>query len=685
MADKIQLRRDIADNWTSADPILAQGEVGIETDTQKLKIGDGSTEWTSLLYYRTDASVLADLSDVGDSTPTNKNVLVADGTDWESRALVKADISDFSDDDYDASGTAQGLVDTHESTYDHDDIALNTSSRHNAVTVTDSDEIDFTLTGQDITASIKSGSIDVLKLDSGVQSSLGLADSALQSETDPVFTSWESTTDYLTDSDIGSSVQAYSSKLLSLAGLTPAMNLIRGDGLGSWETVTPANFITDNSIVVAGDDVSDLNNDAGYLTEETDPVFSASQASNITADDITNLGNLSGTNTGDQDLSGYVPYTGATTDVDLNGQNLVNLGNVGVGTDNPSNKLSVNGNADFTDSIGVGTSNITDIYGIDFDAPAFDSIVNIRADGNSEQARLIMAGYDWAELDFVDANASTDNKLFIVRSDNDEFQILPHTDIGGAKSNSNFIMKASDGSVGIGVDRFDALSGQLHVKGNIVTENGNIKIINDNQKLLLGAGEDASIYYDGTDLVIDPKEVGSGVVSVSGDVEVTDDAFAADWDADTAVPTKNAIYDAIRRKGFAAKNSTTSMSATTWTVPTFTTEIDDTDTAWDGTTFTVPTGMGGMWSISGMFTFASFSDGSRYIVGVEVNGGGTPSYTFLLGRGMSGATGLGGVGGNVKWELAAGDTVRMVVYCEDATSGYNADGYQSFSAYKLND
>lgn len=41
------------------------------------------------------ANELSDLSDVNTSTPTNRNVLVADGTDWESRALVEADISDF--------------------------------------------------------------------------------------------------------------------------------------------------------------------------------------------------------------------------------------------------------------------------------------------------------------------------------------------------------------------------------------------------------------------------------------------------------------------------------------------------------------------------------------------------------------------------------------------------------------
>lgn len=52
---------------------------------------------------------------------------------------------------------------------------------HDAVTVLDSSEIDFTLTGQQITASIVAGSIDESKLDTSVNASLDLADSALQS------------------------------------------------------------------------------------------------------------------------------------------------------------------------------------------------------------------------------------------------------------------------------------------------------------------------------------------------------------------------------------------------------------------------------------------------------------------------------------------------------------------------
>jgi len=49
---------------------------------------------------------------------------------------------------------------------------------------------------------------------------------------------------------------------------------------------------------------SEIPDVSGYLSSETDPVYTASQAANIDASDITNLGNLSGTNTGDQDISG---------------------------------------------------------------------------------------------------------------------------------------------------------------------------------------------------------------------------------------------------------------------------------------------------------------------------------------------------------------------------------------------
>ena len=50
MANKIQLRRDTAANWTTANPILTQGEPGVELDTNKWKIGNGTSTWAVLQY-----------------------------------------------------------------------------------------------------------------------------------------------------------------------------------------------------------------------------------------------------------------------------------------------------------------------------------------------------------------------------------------------------------------------------------------------------------------------------------------------------------------------------------------------------------------------------------------------------------------------------------------------------------
>lgn len=51
MASRIQFKRGTAAQWTAANPVLTAGEVGLETDTRYFKFGDGTTAWTSLLYF----------------------------------------------------------------------------------------------------------------------------------------------------------------------------------------------------------------------------------------------------------------------------------------------------------------------------------------------------------------------------------------------------------------------------------------------------------------------------------------------------------------------------------------------------------------------------------------------------------------------------------------------------------
>jgi hypothetical protein len=55
MATRIQIRRDTSTNWTSENPTLAVGELALETDTNKIKCGDGSSAWASLGYIAGDA------------------------------------------------------------------------------------------------------------------------------------------------------------------------------------------------------------------------------------------------------------------------------------------------------------------------------------------------------------------------------------------------------------------------------------------------------------------------------------------------------------------------------------------------------------------------------------------------------------------------------------------------------
>jgi hypothetical protein len=59
MATRMQQRRGTAAQWTGANPTLAAGEIGYETDTGKFKIGNGSSQWSALNYY-VDANAILD-------------------------------------------------------------------------------------------------------------------------------------------------------------------------------------------------------------------------------------------------------------------------------------------------------------------------------------------------------------------------------------------------------------------------------------------------------------------------------------------------------------------------------------------------------------------------------------------------------------------------------------------------
>lgn len=69
----IQYRRGTASQWTTANPTLAAGEPGFETDTGKYKIGDGTKNWATLGYAKSGANSAVDygMSISSDLTFTN--------------------------------------------------------------------------------------------------------------------------------------------------------------------------------------------------------------------------------------------------------------------------------------------------------------------------------------------------------------------------------------------------------------------------------------------------------------------------------------------------------------------------------------------------------------------------------------------------------------------------------------
>ena len=67
---RFQLRRDTGAHWIVANPTLAAGEIGFETDTNRMKIGDGITNWAGLPYFPDASAVVGSVFDGGTPSST---------------------------------------------------------------------------------------------------------------------------------------------------------------------------------------------------------------------------------------------------------------------------------------------------------------------------------------------------------------------------------------------------------------------------------------------------------------------------------------------------------------------------------------------------------------------------------------------------------------------------------------
>lgn len=87
---KVQQRNDTAENWLLQNPVLLQGEIGVENDTGKVKIGDGSSPWAALPYFGGGSLTLKEIFDaiypvgivITTITKTSPNTYMPFGT-WQ--------------------------------------------------------------------------------------------------------------------------------------------------------------------------------------------------------------------------------------------------------------------------------------------------------------------------------------------------------------------------------------------------------------------------------------------------------------------------------------------------------------------------------------------------------------------------------------------------------------------------
>ncbi len=93
MATRMQQRRGTAAQWTAANPVLAAGEIGFETDTNKFKMGNGSSAWSALQYFANAAELAAIIDGAPGLLDTLNELAAAIGDDPQFFSSVATNLA----------------------------------------------------------------------------------------------------------------------------------------------------------------------------------------------------------------------------------------------------------------------------------------------------------------------------------------------------------------------------------------------------------------------------------------------------------------------------------------------------------------------------------------------------------------------------------------------------------------
>jgi hypothetical protein len=273
MAIQIQFRRGDSADWTSVNPVLAEGECGVELDTLKLKVGNGVDDWTTLPYFSAGGSVTSVAMSVPTGLQVSGSPITTSGTfavtlqsgysipttskqtewdtaySWGNHAtagyLDSADIG--------VSVQAYNANTVIDASYVHTD---------NNYTTTEKTKLSGIEDGADVTDATNVAAAGAVMdgdfTSNGLMKRTGAGTYSVvtdnSSNWDTAY-SWgnHASAGYLLPADIGVSIQGYDADLSAIAGLSGTSGFLKKTGANTWTLDTST-----------------------YLTTETDPVYTAS-------------------------------------------------------------------------------------------------------------------------------------------------------------------------------------------------------------------------------------------------------------------------------------------------------------------------------------------------------------------------------------------------------------------------
>jgi hypothetical protein len=117
MATRMQQRRGTEAQWTAANPVLAAGEIGFETDTNQFKMGDGVNTWADLTYFIDATTLSGSLEDYIPLTSAGvaDGVATLDENGFVPASQLDIDLSPYytsSEVDTEISTAVSGLIDS---------------------------------------------------------------------------------------------------------------------------------------------------------------------------------------------------------------------------------------------------------------------------------------------------------------------------------------------------------------------------------------------------------------------------------------------------------------------------------------------------------------------------------------------------------------------------------------------